>query len=90
MCHTTAPDAGQLTVGGELNKLCTNVSLGRTHAGVHWRSDGIESNRLGEAVAIGLLEELALTYSFEFRNGFNLTKFDGTRITVGASSGTLA
>jgi hypothetical protein len=35
----TDPDAGQITVGGELNKLANNVALGRDMAGVHWRSD---------------------------------------------------
>lgn len=44
------PDAGtyQLTVGGELNKLAANISLGRNAAGVHWRSDAFMSLRLGE------------------------------------------
>ncbi|MGH9799315.1 MAG: vanadium-dependent haloperoxidase, partial [Blastocatellia bacterium] len=40
-----------LTVGGELNKLASNIALGRDTAGVHWRSDGIEGLKLGEAVA---------------------------------------
>lgn len=82
----TGPGADQLTVGGELNKVCTNVSLARTFGGVHWRSDGIQSNLLGEAVAIGLLQEVSLTYNIPFPNGFNLTKFDGTQITVGGNS----
>ena len=30
-----------LTVGGELNKLASNVATGRNHAGVHWRTDAI-------------------------------------------------
>src|SRR5262249_40354647 len=29
-----------LTVGGELNKLASNVSLGRNASGVHYRTDG--------------------------------------------------
>jgi hypothetical protein len=82
----TGPDADQLTVGGELNKLATNVSLARNFVGVHWRSDGFESNRLGEAVAISWLEEYQYTYNFPFPNGFNLTKFDGTQITVGGTA----
>lgn len=82
----TGPDADQLTVGSELNKLCSNVTLARTFAGVHWRSDGIESNRLGEQVAIGLLEELAFTYNYAFPNGFNLTRFDGTQVTIGGTA----
>jgi membrane-associated phospholipid phosphatase len=70
-----------LTVGGELNKLAANIALGRDMAGVHWRSDGVEGLKLGEAVAIGLLTDLSATYSEDF-GGFSLTKFDGTTITI--------
>ncbi len=74
-------DAGDLTVGGELNKIASNVGLGRNIAGVHWRSDATESHKLGEAIAIGLLREQRGCYNEVF-NGFSLTKFDGTTITV--------
>lgn len=47
-------DAGDLSVGGELNKIAANVALGRNIAGVHWRSDATESLNLGEQVAIGI------------------------------------
>ena len=70
-----------LTVGGELNKLAANVSLGRDAAGVHWRSDGIEGMRLGEAVALSILRDVATLYHEEF-TGFTLTRFDGTPITI--------
>lgn len=70
-----------LTVGGELNKLAANIALGRDIAGVHWRSDGIEGLKLGEAVAIGFLTDLSTTYTEGF-GGFSLTKFDGTTITI--------
>jgi len=70
-----------LTVGGELNKLAANISIGRDTAGVHWRSDSIEGMKLGEEVAINVLRDLRLGY-YELFNGFNLTKFDGTRILV--------
>lgn len=51
-----------LTVGDELNKLAANISIARNVAGVHYYSDYIDSLRLGEAVAKGILEEQALTY----------------------------
>jgi hypothetical protein len=70
-----------LTVGGELNKLASNVAVGRNHAGVHWRSDATESLKLGEAVAISVLRDQKACYNENF-NGFSLTKFDGTTITV--------
>jgi membrane-associated phospholipid phosphatase len=71
----------QLTVGGELNKLASNIATGRNHAGVHWRSDAAESFKLGEAIAISILRDHQLTYNETFA-GFSLTKFDGTKITI--------
>lgn len=55
-----------LTVEGELNKLAANIAIGRNWAGVHYYSDYIESIRLGEEIAIGLLEEQKLTYPENF------------------------
>ena len=76
------PYTGQpLTVGGELNKLAANVALGRDFAGIHWRSDGIEGMKLGEAVAIGILRDYRNTYNENF-SGFSFTRFDGTAITI--------
>ena len=77
----TGADAGDLTVGGELNKTASNVALGRNTAGVHWRSDATESMKLGEAIAIGILKDQRSCYNEVF-NGFSLTKFDGTTIVV--------
>jgi hypothetical protein len=70
-----------LTIGGELNKLASNIALSRDTAGVHWRSDGIEGLKLGEAVAIEILKDFSKTYNESF-SGFFLTKFDGTTITI--------
>ncbi|MGR9108654.1 MAG: vanadium-dependent haloperoxidase [Gammaproteobacteria bacterium] len=75
-----------LTVEGELNKLASNIALGRNIAGVHWRSDGTYSMRLGEAVAIDLLRAYAKSYP-EFASGetvFQFNKFDGTLETITA------
>ncbi len=70
-----------LTVGGELNKLASNCSIGRNIAGVHYRTEAIESMLLGEAVAIEMLKDEKFTYHEQFE-GFSLTKFDGTKITI--------
>jgi hypothetical protein len=70
-----------LTVGGELNKLASNISTGRNIAGVHWRTDGVESVQLGEATSISILRDMFATYAEPFE-GFSLTKFDGTTITI--------
>jgi hypothetical protein len=76
----TGPDADKLTVRGELNKLASNISLGRNMAGVHYRSDHRQSLRLGEAIAISILIDQRETYreSYEFR----FTNFDGNTIVI--------
>lgn len=75
------PDAGDLTVGGELNKIGSNVANGRNIAGVHWRSDANASLALGEQIALGILGEQRACYNEVF-NGFSVTKFDGTTVTI--------
>jgi hypothetical protein len=76
----TGPDAGSLTVGGELNKVAANIAMGRNIAGIHWRTDFSEVLTLGEEVAIGILKEQQATYHEGGR--FTLTKFDGTTVTI--------
>jgi hypothetical protein len=70
-----------LTLGGELNKLASNIALGRDTAGVHWRSDGIEGLKLGEAVAISMLQDFKECYNEDF-TGFTFRKFDGTLVVI--------
>jgi hypothetical protein len=70
-----------LTIGGELNKLACNISMGRNFAGIHWRSDDTEGLKLGEAVAIGILQDYRNTYNEDFI-GFSFTKFDGNTIII--------
>jgi hypothetical protein len=65
----------------QLNKLAANVAIGRNFAGIHRRSDYTESVKLGEAVAICVLEDHRLTYNERFE-GFRFTKFDGTPYEV--------
>lgn len=62
--------------------LPTAVAFGRNGGGVHWRSDAWESLKLGEALAIGVLQDFKGCYNERFE-GFSLTKFDGTKITIG-------
>lgn len=70
-----------LTVGGELNKLASNVAIGRNIAGVHWQSDATASLRLGEQVAISILRDQKGTFAESF-SGWTFTSFDGQVITV--------
>jgi hypothetical protein len=75
--YTGAP----LTAGGELNKLASNVSLGRLAGGVHYRTDGVEGVKLGEEIALSILRDAATIYHEVFQ-GFTLTRFDGTPVTI--------
>ncbi|GAB4197584.1 MAG: vanadium-dependent haloperoxidase [Wenzhouxiangellaceae bacterium] len=73
---------GDLTVGGELNKLANNVAIARDAAGVHYRQDGIQGIFAGEQQAIALLQDQSRTLNESNFDGFTLTKFDGTRIKI--------
>jgi hypothetical protein len=79
--YVVGVDGPALTMGGELNKLAHNLSFGRDMSGLHWRTDNIAGNRLGEDLAIRWLHEQKATYPFPF-SGFNLTRFDGTQIVI--------
>ena len=70
-----------LTIEGELNKLASNISLGRDIAGVHYRTDGDLGMVLGEEFAITVLSELVKTYNEDF-DGFTFNRFDGTPMVI--------
>lgn len=74
--------AKELTVGGELNKLASNISIGRDWAGVHFYSDYTESMKMGEKIAIGLLQEQSLTYHSPEGFSLSLTRFEGGKIRI--------
>jgi len=71
-----------LTLEGELNKLAANISIGRNMAGVHYFTDYYDSVRMGEEIAIGILEEQALTYSTD-PFVLSLPTFDGDVVRIG-------
>jgi hypothetical protein len=78
----TGPDAGQITINGEINKLASNIAQARDIAGVHWRSDADHGLRLGEMVAISILRDQSNNYAGEDFAGFTISTFDGKTITV--------
>jgi membrane-associated phospholipid phosphatase len=78
----TGPDANQITVNDEINKLASNIGQARNFAGIHWRSDYEWGLKLGEAAAISVLSDQSNNYVGEDFEGFTITKFDGTTITV--------
>lgn len=83
-CHAVYPDNCRcpLTLEGELNKLAANISIGRNMAGVHYYSDYFDSARMGEDIAIGILEEQALGYQTD-PFVMSIPTFDGQTRRVG-------
>jgi len=70
-----------LTVGGELNKLVTNIGQGRNWAGIHWRSDAAASLPQAEEIAFALLRDERNTFREAFE-GFTITRFDGSVVEI--------
>ena len=77
----TGPGANQLTVGTEANKIAGNVGMFRNHAGVHWRSDHVESIKLGEKIAISILQDQKWLYNEPFK-GWKFHTFEGVPVTI--------
>jgi hypothetical protein len=69
------------TVGDEIDKLAFNIAMGRDWAGIHYRSDAVAGLRLGEDVGISVLQDLACTYTEDFK-GFSFKRFSGTRVHI--------
>jgi hypothetical protein len=77
--YVAGVDGPPLTVEGEINKLCHNLSFGRDMSGVHWRADNTSGNSQGEEVAVRLLREQGPTYPEPF-TGYEFNRFDGTPV----------
>ncbi len=76
------PYSGEaLTLGDELNKLASNIALGRNIAGVHWRADGDDGLVVGEEAAISLLQDTLRTL-VEPGAAYQFTRFDGVSVQV--------
>ncbi|HEY0380267.1 MAG TPA: hypothetical protein VGC87_25360 [Pyrinomonadaceae bacterium] len=81
----TGPGYNKLTVGGELDKLASNIALARDWAGVHWRTDYTASMLLGEEFAVQLLQDYGYNYNEPFA-GFSFIDFRGKKRTgIGAT-----
>lgn len=84
--RTLIPYQGvELTVGAELDKLASNIAVGRQFGGVHFRSDGEAGLRLGEAVALSYLRD-CLNCVSEDNDGLALTSFEGEPIRMAGTS----
>src|SRR5215813_12464103 len=71
----------RLALGNEIDKLASNIALGRDAAGVHYRSDSINGLGVGEQQAIGLLRDYSRTYNERF-DGFVVRKFNGEKVKI--------
>jgi hypothetical protein len=78
-----------MTIAGEINKLASNISIGRDWAGVHQREDGITGMFLGEAIAIDYMEDILSAQVENNLDGsvptISFRKFDGKLATINPS-----
>lgn len=74
-------DTSQMTIHGEINKLASNMSIGRNMAGVHYRSDGDQGMILGEKIAIQYYKDIRSTAN-ESIGTITFVGFDGSSIEV--------
>ncbi|MEL7061004.1 MAG: vanadium-dependent haloperoxidase [Acidobacteriota bacterium] len=73
----------ELTLGGEFDKLASNIAIGRNIAGVHWRADGDDGLVAGEAATLALLQD-RLRMVVEDDASYQIRRFDGTTVRVTA------
>ena len=78
------PDANQMTIHGELNKLAANIAMGRSAGGVHYRSDNTRSLRVGERVATLILKKTLPGYA-ERPLQLDYINFDGDHVVIDSS-----
>lgn len=81
-----AADQTGYTVQGELDKLAMNIANARNMAGVHYYTDYYESVRLGERIAVSILEEQLSMYDEPLSMSF--ATFDGEPIRIVSNGGT--
>ncbi|WP_435359855.1 vanadium-dependent haloperoxidase [Haloarchaeobius sp. DFWS5] len=77
------PVDAEVTIRSEADKLAVNVANGRIFAGVHYPVDAVEGLMLGEKIALSVLKgRKALSNQVEEFEGWELTRFDGTTVTI--------
>jgi hypothetical protein len=76
----------RMTIGGELDKLVSNIAFGRNIAGIHYRTDAEYSFMLGELVAANFIQCKINDYGFSIPNGtpivMSFTNREGKKITI--------
>jgi hypothetical protein len=77
----TEADASNITIHGEINKLASNMTVGRDTAGIHYRSDGDQGMILGEKVAVQWFKDTKKTYNVDIGE-ISFVGFAGNTITI--------
>lgn len=72
----------QITLAIEIDKLAANLGVGRSFAGIHWRSDSREGLRVGEAAAISVLQNWKNTTDEGAGMQIRFTGFEGDQISI--------
>lgn len=68
------------TVGQELDKLASNIGIGRNWAGIHYWMDSISGIKIGEKVAISCLKDLIRRYPVHLE--ISLPRFNEKSVTI--------
>ena len=76
-----SPIGDTLTLTGEINKMGSNIALGRDWAGVHYRTDGHNGILQGESVAKLILQDWINRYP-EPDTKFEFTGYLGDSISI--------
>lgn len=86
LVNYTGSDAAQIFIYGEVDKLASNIGIGRNWAGVHYRTDATRGIKLGEEIAIRYMEDVMSTWVANNVDGstpkIQFRKFDGTLYTL--------
>lgn len=77
---SSSPPQVALTIGDELNKLASNIGFGRGWAGIHYRMDIMFGIKLGEDVAIHVLQQYKTT--LPYLHTFEFKRYDGTPVII--------
>ena len=79
--HRADVTAPAHSLGNEIDKLPSNISLGRDAAGVHYCSDSARGLFVGEQQALWLLRDYSRIYNERF-DSFIVRRFNGGRVKI--------
>ena len=72
-----------LRLGDELDKFAEIIGIGRSIAGIHFKSDNDAGLFLGETIGLEILHEIKKRFDLsELKFHFTVKKFDGTVVKI--------